>query len=163
MKTTILRVLNQNRKVTDQQTEYPPINEWDIKDYSDFHKEARYHNSVVMQYSGIEDQDQNLIFEHDIVQTPYGIGEVIFHAGCFMIQWLNSDAYMELLGIEDYKTGRPRKAIRVLGGKFDRDIDFKIRTAKPFEDFNVVRDSFTGETMTVGKRSRTITHHKTRP
>jgi len=39
--------------------------------------------------SGVMDINDKEVFTGDEIKVGYGLGEVIFHAGCFMIQWID--------------------------------------------------------------------------
>jgi uncharacterized phage protein (TIGR01671 family) len=76
---------------------------------------------TIGQATGITDTTNTEIFELDIVTVEYGIGKVIFHNGCFMIEWIDDpEANMELLGFENYKQGRPRKDLKIIGNTFTK-------------------------------------------
>jgi len=73
------------------------------------------------EFTGLTDKKGVEIFEGDIVKVEYGIGRVVFNAGCFMIAWIDDpEANMELLGILIKPiSGRPRKELEILGNIFE--------------------------------------------
>jgi hypothetical protein len=73
---------------------------------------------ILCQYTGVDDMDGNEIYNHDIVEVEYGRGKVIFHAGCFMIEWMDDkEALMELLAFtpREFQRGRARQDLKRLG------------------------------------------------
>lgn len=44
---------------------------------------------VVMQYSGLKDCKDKKIYEGDLVECEYGLSEVYFSIGCFMVKHIN--------------------------------------------------------------------------
>ncbi len=82
---------------------------------------------TLMQFTGLHDIANTECYENDIVKAVwsedindeiFGIGKVIFHCGCFMIEWIDMpDTNMELLGMI-YNTGRPR-VFKFLGNQFE--------------------------------------------
>lgn len=78
-----------------------------------------YHQDFVwLRFTDVQDRHGNLVFEGDVVQVPYGRGQVVFSAGCFMIQWIDDpEADMELLGMD--KRGRSRSNLEVLGNAYE--------------------------------------------
>lgn len=73
------------------------------------------------QLTGVVDLKLQAIFEHDIVECGYGVGKVVFKAGCFMVEWLDDkEAYMEYLHTR--KNGHTREQderFTVIGNIFD--------------------------------------------
>lgn len=78
---------------------------------------------VIQQYTGLGDNNNKECFKDDIIQTKNGgIGKIIFHHGCFMIEWLHDpEANMELLAFEPngYKYGTPRTDFEVIGNIYE--------------------------------------------
>jgi uncharacterized phage protein (TIGR01671 family) len=61
-------------------------------------RDRKYDDLKLMQYSGENDKTGKLIYESDIVKCGYGTGVVIFHAGCFMVEWIDDkESEMEFL------------------------------------------------------------------
>lgn len=55
-------------------------------------------NTPLMQFTGMEDKNGNMLYESDIVECGYGKGKIIFKSGCFMIEWIDDkEAYLEFL------------------------------------------------------------------
>jgi len=75
---------------------------------------------TVGQYAEWKDINGVRIFEGDIAHIEYGVGKVVFHAACFMIEWLDDkEANMELLSLLSSKFGRVREDLVVTGNIFD--------------------------------------------
>ena len=73
------------------------------------------------QFTGVLDIDKQEIYERDIVEVSYGVGQVVFHAGCYMIQWISDqEALMELLtfSTRDFKFGRTRFDLKKVGNVY---------------------------------------------
>lgn len=74
-----------------------------------------------MQFTGLHDNEGKEIYESDIVQCSYGIGIVIFHAGCFMVEWIDDkEAEMEFLFSKDGRSIRSGdSSFKVIGNVFE--------------------------------------------
>ena len=76
----------------------------------------------IMLFSGLQDMDNQDIYEGDIIKIEYGIGEVLFKAGCFMISWLDDkEANMELLGMyhKSHQFGKPREDVKIISNIYE--------------------------------------------
>lgn len=74
----------------------------------------------VMQFTGLTDKNGKEIYEGDVVSVEYGRGKVIFHAGCFMIEWIDDpEANMELLSMRNAKFGHAREDLELLGNIYE--------------------------------------------
>lgn len=72
-------------------------------------------------FADIQDKNGKDCFTDDIIKTDYGTGKIIFHHGCFMIEWIDDpEANMELLAFEPngYKYGRPRQ-FEIIGNIYE--------------------------------------------
>ena len=55
-------------------------------------------NTPLMQFTGMQDKNGNMLYESDIVECGYGRGKIVFKSGCFMVEWIDDkEAYMEFL------------------------------------------------------------------
>lgn len=74
---------------------------------------------TLIRFTELYDIEKNELWEFDVVKTSYGIGKIVFNAGCFMIEWIDdSEAYMELLAFEPKSFGRARTDLVKLGNIF---------------------------------------------
>ncbi len=80
--------------------------------------------------TGVKDSNNVECYENDIVETEYGTGKIEFHAGCFMIVWIDDPtANMEILAFDPHqaKYGRPRSDWKIIGNIFqNKDIIAKL-------------------------------------
>lgn len=76
---------------------------------------------ILDQWSGEKDEVGMEIFINDIVKCDYGIGQVVFKSGCFMIEWLDDpEANMELLFSRKGTYARQYgEQLTVIGNVFD--------------------------------------------
>lgn len=66
------------------------------------------------QFTDYRDDFDTEVYEHDIIQTPYGIGKVVFLHSCFMIQWIDDpEANMELLSRTS--KNKTRDSLKIIG------------------------------------------------
>lgn len=94
----------------------------DIIEDKNIHLQVQPKDCVVMQFTGLLDKNKVDIYESDIISVEYGRGKIIFHAGCFMIEWIDDkEANMEWLGMyhKTHQLGRPREDVEVLGNVFE--------------------------------------------
>jgi uncharacterized phage protein (TIGR01671 family) len=88
------------------------LEDWEMDRY-------RVITDTVGQFTGQTDKNGMQIYEGDIVMVEYGRGQVVFSAGCFMIQWIDDpEANMEELGYYR-KTGHSREDVDVIGNIHD--------------------------------------------
>lgn len=66
----------------EEMREFPCVSEWDISDYNLF-SSLTQQGKPVLEYSGINDEFRNELFEGDIVSNHVATWEVVFNKGCF--------------------------------------------------------------------------------
>ncbi len=88
--------------------------------FSSFGELLQDERFIVLEFTGLLDKYENKIWEGDIVRCGYGVGQVIFHQGSFMIEWLSDpEANMEFVSSRNgfsYRKGE--EELEVIGDIF---------------------------------------------
>jgi len=90
----------------EEMRDFPCVTEWDISDYNLFSSLTQKGNPV-LEYSGIDDEFRNELFEGDIVSNHVATWEITFNKGCFCAKRIgdknNQETHIALRAVKEIK------------------------------------------------------------